>query len=157
MSESIVGVDVGGTFTDLVVMEPATGDVRIAKVPTTVDNQAFGVLEALDAGVPGSYERVEHRCGKDFTTSMRLEVSIFVQIAKIGGKGGGLSQCLASRPRQGLSHLLGQAKQHRPLQRLGFDIVCSDVLGRDRFFLVAGGIEFVVDDRLGDLGQREHR
>ena len=50
MSASIVGVDVGGTFTDLIVMEPATGDVRIAKVPTTADNQAFGVLAALESG-----------------------------------------------------------------------------------------------------------
>ena len=52
MSETIVGVDVGGTFTDLIVLEPATGAARIAKVPTTTDNQAFGVLAALDqAGV----------------------------------------------------------------------------------------------------------
>ncbi|MFQ5790819.1 MAG: hydantoinase/oxoprolinase N-terminal domain-containing protein, partial [Acidobacteriota bacterium] len=48
MTDKIVGVDVGGTFTDLVVMDPADGAVRIAKVPTTVDNQAFGVLAALE-------------------------------------------------------------------------------------------------------------
>ena len=47
MTGAIVGVDVGGTFTDLVLMEPETGAVRIAKVPTTTDNQAFGVLAAL--------------------------------------------------------------------------------------------------------------
>ena len=46
---SVIGVDVGGTFTDLVTIEPATGAVRIAKVPTTPDNQAFGVLAALEA------------------------------------------------------------------------------------------------------------
>ena len=45
----IAGIDVGGTFTDLIVVDDATGEVRIAKVPTTVDNQAFGVLAALDA------------------------------------------------------------------------------------------------------------
>jgi N-methylhydantoinase A len=44
----IVGVDVGGTFTDLVLFDPATGVVRLAKVPTTPDNQAFGVIAALD-------------------------------------------------------------------------------------------------------------
>ncbi len=43
----VVGVDVGGTFTDLILMEGA--EIRIAKVPTTVDNQAFGVLAALAA------------------------------------------------------------------------------------------------------------
>ncbi|MFC4670202.1 hydantoinase/oxoprolinase family protein [Seohaeicola nanhaiensis] len=46
---AIVGVDVGGTFTDLVELDPATGRVRLAKVPSTLDNQAFGVLNALRA------------------------------------------------------------------------------------------------------------
>ena len=44
----IVGVDVGGTFTDLVMLNEATGQVNLAKVPSTLDNQAFGVLAALD-------------------------------------------------------------------------------------------------------------
>lgn len=45
----IVGVDVGGTFTDLVLLDPArpAAAVRIAKVPTTPENQAEGVLAAL--------------------------------------------------------------------------------------------------------------
>ncbi|HUK64173.1 MAG TPA: hydantoinase/oxoprolinase N-terminal domain-containing protein, partial [Dongiaceae bacterium] len=38
----------GGTFTDLVLVDEATGEVRLAKVPTTADNQAFGVLAALE-------------------------------------------------------------------------------------------------------------
>lgn len=46
---AVVGVDVGGTFTDLVELDPATGNVRLAKVPSTLDNQAFGVLNALNA------------------------------------------------------------------------------------------------------------
>ena len=47
MNHRIVGVDVGGTFTDLLYLDQATGDVHLAKVLTTADNQAFGVLEAL--------------------------------------------------------------------------------------------------------------
>ncbi len=43
----VVGVDVGGTFTDLVELDQATGQVRLSKVPSTLDNQAFGVLNAL--------------------------------------------------------------------------------------------------------------
>ncbi len=43
-----VGIDVGGTFTDLVSFDDATGEVRVAKVPTTPDNQAGGVLAALE-------------------------------------------------------------------------------------------------------------
>ena len=45
----IVGVDVGGTFTDLVMLNPDTGAMRLAKTPTTMDNQAYGVLAALEA------------------------------------------------------------------------------------------------------------
>ena len=48
-----LSADVGGTFTDLVLIDETTGEVRLAKVPTTVENQAFGVLKALeDAGLP---------------------------------------------------------------------------------------------------------
>jgi N-methylhydantoinase A len=49
-NEIVVGVDVGGTFTDLIVLDSATGEVRVAKVPTTVENQAFGVMAAIKAG-----------------------------------------------------------------------------------------------------------
>lgn len=45
----IVGVDVGGTFTDLVMLDPDSGAMRLAKTPTTMDNQAYGVLAALEA------------------------------------------------------------------------------------------------------------
>jgi N-methylhydantoinase A len=44
----IAGIDVGGTFTDLIALDTASGEVRLAKVPTTPENQAYGVLAALD-------------------------------------------------------------------------------------------------------------
>lgn len=40
-----VGVDVGGTFTDLAVL--ADGELRFAKVPTTPEDQSIGVMAAL--------------------------------------------------------------------------------------------------------------
>ncbi len=46
-TDLLVGVDVGGTFTDLVLFDQNTGEVRLAKVPSSLDNQAFGVLGAL--------------------------------------------------------------------------------------------------------------
>lgn len=46
---AIIGVDVGGTFTDLVMVDPATGALALAKTPTTLDNQATGVLNAIAA------------------------------------------------------------------------------------------------------------
>ena len=49
LTGSFAGIDVGGTFTDLVHYDSRAGRVRLAKVPTTLDNQAHGVLAALDA------------------------------------------------------------------------------------------------------------
>ncbi len=46
--DKIIGVDVGGTFTDLVTIDGDTGAIQIAKTPTTLDNQAFGVINALN-------------------------------------------------------------------------------------------------------------
>ncbi|UCI07862.1 hydantoinase/oxoprolinase family protein [Mesorhizobium sp. B1-1-8] len=46
----VAGIDVGGTFTDLLLIDgKAGGKVHIAKTPTTVENQAFGVVSALAA------------------------------------------------------------------------------------------------------------
>jgi N-methylhydantoinase A len=42
----VAGVDVGGTFTDLVLLD-GTGAVHLAKVPSTTDNQARGVMAAF--------------------------------------------------------------------------------------------------------------
>lgn len=47
MTGLVAGVDVGGTFTDLVIFDPSTGAVRLAKVPTTLPNQSGGVLDAF--------------------------------------------------------------------------------------------------------------
>jgi N-methylhydantoinase A len=43
----VIGVDVGGTFTDLILLEEGGGEPRVAKVPSTPDNQALGVFAAL--------------------------------------------------------------------------------------------------------------
>lgn len=49
MSEKIrVAIDVGGTFTDVVKLTPATGDIRFEKVPTTPSAPTEGVLAGFD-------------------------------------------------------------------------------------------------------------
>jgi N-methylhydantoinase A len=45
---TVAGIDVGGTFTDLILVDETHG-VRLAKTPTTVENQAYGVVNALVA------------------------------------------------------------------------------------------------------------
>jgi len=49
VSQDIVAVDVGGTFTDICVLSRASGDLRVAKVPSTanpIDGVMAGVSEA---------------------------------------------------------------------------------------------------------------
>jgi N-methylhydantoinase A len=44
-----VGIDIGGTFTDVVALRPDSGDVRAAKVPTRRADPVASILEALAA------------------------------------------------------------------------------------------------------------
>lgn len=70
----VAGIDVGGTFTDLLLIDGnAGGRVHIAKTPTTVENQAFGVVAALGAtGFPiDGIDLIVH--GTTTTTNAVLE------------------------------------------------------------------------------------
>ena len=71
-----VGIDVGGTFTDLLAIDSVSGEVKLAKVPTTVDNQAIGFMAALaQAGAdPATLQAVVH--GTTTTTNALLERKI---------------------------------------------------------------------------------
>ncbi|MDX6562127.1 MAG: N-methylhydantoinase [Gaiellales bacterium] len=57
-----VATDIGGTFTDLVVVDDETGEVRIAKVSTTPGDLAQGVLDVIAAGdvEAGQIEELVH-------------------------------------------------------------------------------------------------
>lgn len=73
----VAGIDVGGTFTDL-LMQDADGTVRLAKVPTTSmnqegANQADGVLAAIEAAgsSPAELDLIIH--GTTATTNAVLE------------------------------------------------------------------------------------
>jgi N-methylhydantoinase A len=43
-----IGVDIGGTFTDVALADEASGRIGVAKVPSTPADLADGVLRALD-------------------------------------------------------------------------------------------------------------
>lgn len=47
MSGRMVGVDVGGTFTDVFVLDEANGSASVAKVPTTRPDQSGGFLDGI--------------------------------------------------------------------------------------------------------------
>jgi N-methylhydantoinase A len=46
-----IGVDIGGTFTDVVLADEASGAVRVVKVPTTPRDFARGVMDGLGAAL----------------------------------------------------------------------------------------------------------
>jgi len=80
MAGLVAGVDVGGTFTDLVIFDPGSGGVKLAKVPTSLPNQAPGVLAAFEtAGAAlADLDLIVH--GTTTTTNAVLER----QLAKTG-------------------------------------------------------------------------
>ncbi len=50
MSRKLVGVDVGGTFTDVFVFDTETGEIAVSKVPSTKGDQSVGFIEGIEAG-----------------------------------------------------------------------------------------------------------
>jgi len=48
----VIGVDVGGTFTDVFVLDESTGKVEISKVPSTRGDQSVGFMAGIRAKVP---------------------------------------------------------------------------------------------------------
>ncbi len=72
-----LGVDVGGTHTDLVLLDVATGELMVEKVSSTPANPALGVLDGvarfIARGVPpGAIEFFAH--GTTITTNALLEM-----------------------------------------------------------------------------------
>ncbi|NKC30715.1 hydantoinase/oxoprolinase family protein [Falsiroseomonas selenitidurans] len=68
----IVGVDVGGTFTDLFLFDPAQGTFRVAKVPSNRGDEAVGFMAGLrKLGGPAGFEAIVH--GTTVGTNALLE------------------------------------------------------------------------------------
>ena len=57
MADYSLAIDIGGTFTDIVAVDPADGRIAAAfKLPTTPDNPADAIVAGLDR--LGAVERV---------------------------------------------------------------------------------------------------
>src|SRR3954469_17046892 len=72
-----LGVDVGGTHTDLVLLDPATGKLMVEKVSSTPKNPALGVLNGVGKFIangvaPDAIEFFAH--GTTITTNALLEM-----------------------------------------------------------------------------------
>ena len=74
-----IGVDVGGTFTDLIYVDDEAGVIRIHKLPTTPDDPSQGTIQGVkelaeEAGVePSSLDQVFH--GTTIATNIVIEHS----------------------------------------------------------------------------------
>lgn len=70
-----IGIDVGGTFTDIVVYDPDSGQISLGKVPSTPEDQSKGILDGIGSlGVDAaSFSRVCH--GSTVATNTALERS----------------------------------------------------------------------------------
>src|SRR5579862_8618706 len=68
----IAGIDVGGTFTDVVLVNTKTREIRIHKVPTTARNQAESFLRGLtETGDLSEVDAIVH--GTTIGTNALLE------------------------------------------------------------------------------------
>jgi N-methylhydantoinase A len=76
----VAGIDVGGTFTDLIIVDDKAGQVIIGKTPSTAEDQSKGVINALrESNYPVSaIDLIVH--GTTVTTNALLER----RIAKVG-------------------------------------------------------------------------
>jgi len=55
-----LGVDVGGTHTDLVLLDTTSGALLVEKVASTPKNPALGVLDGVDELYVAKGKKVEH-------------------------------------------------------------------------------------------------
>jgi N-methylhydantoinase A len=69
-----VGVDVGGTFTDLVAFNPAAGTLRIVKIPSSPPNFEHAVIEAVNRVADG-YQSIRVVHGSTVATNALLQRS----------------------------------------------------------------------------------
>ena len=127
MSDTRLGVDVGGTFTDLVAL--SEGGVTTSKVPSTPQDQSVGVMNAIGAsGVEaGALDALAH--GTTVATNALLE--------RRGAR-------MALVTTEGFRDVLEIARQNRPSL---YDLT------KDRPpTLVARDLRFTVRERMGPEG-----
>ena len=80
MAKAVVGIDVGGTFTDIAVLED--GQLRVHKLPSTPQDPSVGILNGVLESLP------EHTSGDGFSGVDFVHGSTVATNALLEGKGG---------------------------------------------------------------------
>ena len=125
-----LGVDVGGTFTDLVVLRG--GELRTAKVPSTPSDQSEGVLAAVDAAAVEGSALAAFAHGMTVATNALLE--------RRGAR-------VALVTTEGFRDVLEIARQNRP--------ALYDLTAARPPALVPRELRFCVRERMGPEGEIE--
>ena len=68
-----VGVDVGGTFTDIFVLDNERGTAQVVKTPSTLDDQSRGLVEGMSQALPNFGEILNVIHGTTTGTNALLE------------------------------------------------------------------------------------
>ena len=87
MPSYLVGVDIGGTFTDCVIIDDA-GQVTTAKSPSTPDDFSRGMITAIGAGAEALGMSMEALCGQTQLLTHGTTVGTNAVIQKKGAKVG---------------------------------------------------------------------
>src|SRR4051812_13569439 len=145
-SSSMVGVDVGGTFTDCIGYDGETGSVRIAKLPTTIEDQSIAVVGGIDeTGIDiAALEQIVH--GTTTATNATIErkgvdaaliaTRGFRDVLELGrrdrpslyGLRGGFIPLIPRRQRLEIGGRMGpRGDELEPLDAAGLDRVVSEV------------------------------
>jgi 5-oxoprolinase (ATP-hydrolysing) len=128
----LVGIDIGGTFTDFVIFDPATGELRTFKLLSTPDNPARAVLSGLSSErLPGLDER-------DLTIVHGSTVATNALLERKGAR-------MALVSSRGFRDVLQIGRQNRPS--------LYDLFADPPPALVQGELRFEVDERVDCDGQ----
>lgn len=104
MSGWRLGVDIGGTFTDVVASNPHTGEIRSGKAPSRYDDPIGGLVEAIGA-VGLSWEQVEDLThGTTMVTNAIVENRID-EVALISTRGFGDTIAIGRVRRRHIYHM----------------------------------------------------
>ena len=143
----VAGIDVGGTFTDMVLFDAASRTVKVAKTPTSAQDQSQGVLSVMDqVGTdPSGIDLIVH--GTTATTNALLERRIakvglittlgFRDVIELGrrtrpnayGLIGGFTPLVPRNLRFEVAERIdAQGKIHTPLDEVGLRIVIKSLL-----------------------------
>ena len=84
----LIGVDVGGTFTDTVLLDEA-GEIRVFKAPSTPQRPIEGIMAALELAAQASEQSLRELLGEvgvfNYGTTIAINAIVTGNLPKVGG------------------------------------------------------------------------